>query len=146
MLYLRIFSPADADIILGWINNECEFRMWSADRFDGYPLSPDDMVAHYDECCKSGVFFPLTAIDEKNNIVGHLILRYTNTDKTVARIGFLLLTTLFAISEQEEKCSVLLKIMPSVISEQKSYLCVSLKTILPRVNVIKLSAFPNLRS
>lgn len=90
MLCLRKFSLADADIILGWINNECEFRMWSADRFDGSPLSPDDMFAHYDECCKSGVFFPLTAIDEKNNIVGHLILRYTNTDKTVARIGFVI--------------------------------------------------------
>lgn len=81
MLCLRKFSPADADIILGWINNEREFRMWSADRFGDYPIAPNDMVAHYDECCKSGSFFPLTATDENGKVCGHLILRYTNKEK-----------------------------------------------------------------
>lgn len=146
MLCLRIFSPTDTDIILGWINNECEFRIWSADRFDGPPLSPDDMFAHYDECCKSGVFFPLTAIDEKITSLDTLYSGTQILTKQLQESALLLLTTLFAISEQEEKCSVLLKIMPSVISEQKSYLWVSLKTILPHVNVIKLSVFLNLRS
>ena len=90
MLCLRKFSPVDAKIILGWINNEREFRMWSADRFGDYPIAPNDMVTHYDECCKSGSFFPLTAIDENGKVCGHLILRYTNEEKTEVRFGFVI--------------------------------------------------------
>ena len=90
MLCLRKFSPADADIILGWINSEREFRMWSADRFGDYPIAPNDMVVHYNECCKSGSFFPLTAIDENGKLCGHLILRYTNEEKTEVRFGFVI--------------------------------------------------------
>lgn len=90
MLTLRKFCPADADTILGWINNEREFRMWSADRFGDYPITPNDMVAHYDKCSRSGTFFPLTAIDENNNVFGHLILRYTNENKNEVRFGFVI--------------------------------------------------------
>lgn len=90
MLSLRKFSPADADIILGWINNEREFRMWSADRFGDYPITPNDMVAHYDRCSGSGTFFPLTAIDENGNVLGHLILRYTDEKKAEVRFGFVI--------------------------------------------------------
>jgi RimJ/RimL family protein N-acetyltransferase len=90
MLKLRKFCPADADIILGWISNEREFRMWSADRFGDYPITPNDMMVHYDKCSSSGDFFPLTAIDENSNVLGHLILRYTNEEKTEVRFGFVI--------------------------------------------------------
>lgn len=87
---LRAFCSSDAVKILEWISSECEFRMWSADRFGDYPISPDDMAAYYDEHCKSGSFFPMTAVDENNNVLGHLILRYTNEEKNEVRVGFVI--------------------------------------------------------
>lgn len=81
-MYLRKFLPVDAQTILSWISNKREFRMWSADRFGDYPITPSDLVAHYDECSSSGTFFPLTAVDENDIVLGHLILRYVNKKRT----------------------------------------------------------------
>ena len=39
----------------------------------------------------SGSFFPLTAVDEVGNVVGHLILRYTDDKKTEVRFGFVII-------------------------------------------------------
>ena len=40
-MILRKFEAADGTAILSWIKNEREFRMWSADRFEDYPITPD---------------------------------------------------------------------------------------------------------
>ena len=89
-MHLRKFLPVDAQTILSWISNEREFRMWSADRFGDYPITPSDLVAHYDECSSSGTFFPLTAVDENDIVLGHLILRYVNEKKNEVRFGFVI--------------------------------------------------------
>ncbi|MCR5599246.1 MAG: GNAT family N-acetyltransferase [Ruminococcus sp.] len=90
MLTLREFRPDDAASILSWINNERELRMWSADRFGDYPVSPENLVDHYKKCSSSGTFFPLTAADEHGNVLGHLILRYTDENKNEVRFGFVI--------------------------------------------------------
>ena len=90
MLFLREFRPEDGDKILSWIKNEREFRLWSADRFGDYPITPEKLSAHYIECEKNGAFFPLTAVDENGNAVGHMILRYTDVDKKEVRFGFVI--------------------------------------------------------
>ena len=89
-MILRKFEVDDGKTILGWIKSEREFRLWSADRFGSYPITDIELAAHYDECMKTGAFFPFTAVDEQGNIIGHLILRYKNSEKDEVRFGFVI--------------------------------------------------------
>ncbi len=87
---LRKYCNEDASYILKWINNEKEFRMWSADRYKEYPITENDINNNYDECSKLGNFYPRTLIDDNNNIIGHLILRNPNEDFSIIRLGFII--------------------------------------------------------
>lgn len=48
MLRLRPYKSCDADTITKWIKSEYAFRQWSADRYEQYPITPDDMNSYYD--------------------------------------------------------------------------------------------------
>ena len=84
---LRQFTIDDAPIILSWIKDKTAFRKWSADRYPVYPPKPEDMVAQYE----SDVIFPFTAIDDEGKVVGHIILRYPDSSKTIIRFGFVII-------------------------------------------------------
>lgn len=92
-LRLRPYKPQDAEAIVSWIKDEEALRKWSSDRYGAYPITPDDINYKYIDCngdCKEpDNFYPLTAVDEYGP-VGHLILRYTNEEKTIIRIGFVI--------------------------------------------------------
>ena len=86
MLKLRSYQSSDAETILSWIKDEYAFRQWSADRYDHYPITGEDMDANYPA---SDRFFPLTAVDE-DRVIGHMIMRFTDEEKTVLRFGFVI--------------------------------------------------------
>lgn len=88
---IRSFAPSDAEKIIGWISSEREFRLWCADRYDHFPIMADDIIKQYSEACKSGRFFPFTAEDENGSLIGHFILRYPGNDRSVLRLGFVIL-------------------------------------------------------
>lgn len=46
MLRLRPYKACDAKTIVSWIKDETAFRMWSADRFERYPMTQEDLNAH----------------------------------------------------------------------------------------------------
>lgn len=93
MLKLRPYKPADAETIISWCRDETEFRKWTSDRYDSFPITADDMNKKYFEnngdCIESDNFYPMTAFDE-NGIVGHLIMRYTDEKKKTLRLGFVI--------------------------------------------------------
>ena len=89
MFSLRPYQASDAEVILSWIRDEVSFRKWCADRYERYPITAEDMNRHYGECMKAGSFFPMTAVDE-SGIVGHMILRYLDEEKTILRFGFVI--------------------------------------------------------
>lgn len=93
MLRLRLYKPSDAETILKWIKDEDAFRKWSTDRYDHYPITAADMNHKYidcnGDCAEPDNFYPMTAFDE-SGIVGHLILRYTDKENDVLRIGFVI--------------------------------------------------------
>ena len=89
MLRLRPYMPTDAAVVLSWIADERSFRQWSADRYDRFPLSPEEMNRHYAQLAASNRFFPVTAEDE-NGIAGHMILRFTDENRSVIRFGFVI--------------------------------------------------------
>ncbi|MBR5681898.1 MAG: GNAT family N-acetyltransferase [Ruminococcus sp.] len=87
-MILREFKASDAEKIVKWTRSEREFRLWCADRYENYPIKPGNMTAMYSGCGKSGTFFPLTAVEE--DVVGHLILRYTDEKRETVRFGFVI--------------------------------------------------------
>ena len=88
-LRLRPYKASDAQTIISWIGDEVAFRKWCADRYDSYPITAEDMNGSYEKCAESGSFFPITAVDD-GSIVGHLIMRYTDEEKTIIRFGFII--------------------------------------------------------
>lgn len=89
MLRLRPYKKCDAKYIAGWIKDEVSFRKWCADRFDKYPVSADDINAHYDACAEADNFYEMTAFDE-SGVTGHLIMRFTDEEKMTLRFGFVI--------------------------------------------------------
>ena len=93
MLKLRPFKPSDASVIAGWIHTETELRKWSSDRYGSYPITGDDIIDKYlnhnGDCVEPDNFYPMTAFDD-SGAVGHFILRYTDAEKSVLRLGFVI--------------------------------------------------------
>jgi len=89
MMELRPFRPEDAEIIIGWTDNEPDFRRWSADRYDHYPIKAEDMVSAYEAASGSGRFSAYTAVED-GEVVGHMIIRYPDEDMKAARFGFII--------------------------------------------------------
>ena len=93
MLKLRPYKPCDAETIVSWCKDEESFRRWTSDRYDLFPITAEDMNKKYidnnGDCPDSDNFYPMTAFDE-SGIVGSLILRFNNTERTVVRLGFII--------------------------------------------------------
>ena len=75
---IRDYKKEDAQIITGWIRSEDELYKWSADRFNKYPLSGDDINENYAPQLETGRFIPLTAVNDNGEVAGHFIIRYPN--------------------------------------------------------------------
>ena len=92
-MYLRPYKKADAKTIISFCENETVFRKWTSDRYENYPITESDMNYKYmdcnGDCAEEDNFYPMTACDE-NGIIGHFILRYVNGDKSIFRIGFVI--------------------------------------------------------
>ena len=89
MMRLRPYKACDAAAIVPWIGDEVSFRKWCADRYDHYPITADDMNRHYDAFDESDSFYQMTAFDE-TGVVGHLIMRFVDEEKSVLRFGFII--------------------------------------------------------
>ena len=93
MLRLRPYKPSDAETILKWIKDEDAFRKWSTDRYPYYPITATDMNHKYmdcnGDCVEPDNFYPMTAFDD-SGIVGHLIMRFTDAEKSTLRFGFVI--------------------------------------------------------
>lgn len=89
MLGLRPYKKCDAEYIVSWIKDEVSFRKWSADRYDKYPISAEDINNYYSSCDNSDSFWEMTAFDE-SGVVGHLIMRFTDAEKKILRFGFII--------------------------------------------------------
>ena len=90
-MVLREYRKEDADIICKWLRTEDELYRWSADRFNKFPLTANDIEENYAPQIQSGRFFPLTAIDENGLVIGHFIIRYPREDDDGSvRFGFVI--------------------------------------------------------
>ena len=89
MLRLRPYKACDAKTIVSWIKDEVTFRKWCADKYESYPITEDDMNAHYNALAYADDFYEMTAFDE-TGVVGHLFMRFTDEEKKILRFGFVI--------------------------------------------------------
>lgn len=88
MLKLRQYQSCDAQAITRWIKNEYAFRQWSADRYENYPITADDMNNYYAQYSDDELY-KLTAVDG-SEIIGHLTIRFIDEARKIARLGFVI--------------------------------------------------------
>ena len=89
---LRKYIKEDSAIVCSWIKDEKSLYQWSADRIGKFPLFDDDLNKDYEPVISSDRFIPLIAIDENDNVVGHLFIRYPNkTDDRIVRFGYVII-------------------------------------------------------
>ncbi len=90
MLRLRPYKAYDAQIITKWLKDEFAFRQWSADRYENYPITPEDMNCYYDTDSSNPRIWGMTAFDD-TGIVGHFTMRFPNESSyDEIRLGFVI--------------------------------------------------------
>ncbi len=89
MLRLRPYKACDAKVVVSWIKDEISFHKWCADRFEHYPITGEDLNNYYQSFAYEDNFFQMTAFDE-SEIVGHLLMRFTDEEKKILRFGFVI--------------------------------------------------------
>ena len=90
---LRPYKAEDSQIICSWVKDEKTLFQWSADRIGKFPLQGNELNENYAER-KAGLdFFPLTAVDENENVIGHLFVLIPDVNvKTTVRFGFVIVS------------------------------------------------------
>ncbi len=89
MTELRPFQPSDAAVITSWLKSEYLMRQWCADRYEHYPVTPDDMNAYYKRYIDGQRSCALTMVDG-DDIVGYITLRIPSDDSREQRLGFVI--------------------------------------------------------
>lgn len=90
MLRLRPYKACDAQTITKWLKDEYAFRQWSADRYEKYPLLPEDMNLYYDRDKDNEKIWGMTAFDE-TCIIGHFTMRFPDESSLKEiRLGFVI--------------------------------------------------------
>ena len=90
---MRPYKPEDSQIICSWVKDEKVLYQWSADRIGKFPLTGNELNENYADRKVDVDFFPLTAIDEEENVIGHLFVLIPDVNvKTTVRFGFVIVT------------------------------------------------------
>lgn len=88
-LTLRPYQPSDVAVITSWLKSEYLMRQWCADRYERYPVTPEDMNAYHAMYIDGQRSRALTLTDG-DDIVGYITLRIPADDSTEQRLGFVI--------------------------------------------------------
>ena len=88
-MFLRKYKIEDANEIIKWIRSEEELYLWSANIYNKFPIEADDINRFYKQASEKSNFYPMTLIEDER-IIGHLILRNTDKNNEIIRLGFII--------------------------------------------------------
>lgn len=88
-LTLRTYQPSDAALITSWLKSEYLMRQWCADRYERYPVTPEEMNTYHERNIDGQRSLALTMTDS-DDIVGYITLRIPADDPTEQRLGFVI--------------------------------------------------------
>ena len=91
---LRPYKPCDAAKIIEWCKDKETYDLWGGFIIGDYPITEeilnDVYINHNGRCTELDNFYPMTAIDDNEEMVGHFIMRYINGDKKKLRFGWVI--------------------------------------------------------
>ena len=88
-LTLRPYQPSDATVITSWLKSEYLMRQWCADRYERYPVTPEDMNTYHERYIDGQQSRALTMTDG-DDVVGYITLRTPAEKPTEQRLGFVI--------------------------------------------------------
>ena len=88
-LTLRPYQPSDAAVITSWLKSEYLMRQWCADRYEHYPVTPEDMNAYHAKYI-DGRHSRALIMTDGDDIVGYITLRTPADNPTEQRLGFVI--------------------------------------------------------
>lgn len=88
-LTLRPYQPSDAAVITSWLKSEYLMRQWCADRYEHYPVTPQDMNAYHERNIDGHHSRALTMTDG-DDVVGYITLRTPGANPAEQRLGFVI--------------------------------------------------------
>ena len=88
-LDLRPYQPSDAAVITSWLKSEYLMRKWCADRYERYPVTPEDMNTYHAMYIDGQLSHALTMTDG-DDIVGYITLRTPADNPAEQRLGFVI--------------------------------------------------------
>ena len=88
-LALRLYHPSDAPVITSWLKSEYLMRQWCADRYEHYPVTPQDMNAYHERNIDGHHSRALTMTDG-DDVVGYITLRTPAANPAEQRLGFVI--------------------------------------------------------
>ena len=88
-LTLRPYQPSDAAVITSWLKSEYFMRQWCADRYERYPVTPEDMKTYHERNIDGQHSRALTMTDG-DEIVGYITLRTQADNPTEQRLVFVI--------------------------------------------------------
>ena len=88
-LTLRPYQPSDAAVITSWLKSEYLMRQWCADRYERYPITPQNMNRYHERYIDGQRSRALTMVDG-SDIVGYITLRIPAKDPAEQRLGFVI--------------------------------------------------------
>lgn len=121
---LRKYQENDSAVICSWIKDAKSLYQWSANRIGEFPLANNALNEEYTSMMKSNRFIPLSAFDDDNNLVGHLLIRYPEeNDDSIVRFGFVI------VAPAIRGCGNGKKMLQLAIDFSKNDLCASKITL-----------------
>lgn len=88
-LTLRPYKLSDAAVITSWLKSEYLMRQWCADRYEHYPVTPEDMNTYYERNIDGQPSCALTMTDG-DEIVGYITWRAPANNPKEQRLGFVI--------------------------------------------------------
>lgn len=86
---IRPYQSSDAALITSWLKSEYLMRQWCADRYERYPVTPEEMNTYHERNIDGQHSRALTMTDG-NDIVGYITLRTPADNPTEQRLGFVI--------------------------------------------------------
>ena len=86
---IRAYKPSYSAVITSWLKSEYLMRQWCADRYEHYPVTPEDMNAYHARYIDGQRSRALT-MTEGDDIVGYITLRTPAGNPTEQRLGFVI--------------------------------------------------------
>ena len=86
---IRPYQSSDAALITSWLKSEYLMRQWCADRYERYPVTPEEMNTYHERNIDGQRSLALTMTDS-DDIVGYITLRIPADDPTEQRLGFVI--------------------------------------------------------